>query len=144
MFYFNEAHNVAKSCSSGLCLASQVFINIHKQKEASSHSWVGLLGHGLPGGCVVFCVVSVFVFLGPHLRHMKVPRLGVTSELQLPAYTTAHSSAGSLIWWARPGIEPTSAWILVMFVTTEPRQELLYSCSLGQWEESQARITGEG
>ena len=29
------------------------------------------------------------VFLGPHLRHMVVPRLGVESELQPPAYTTA-------------------------------------------------------
>ena len=28
-------------------------------------------------------------FLGPLLRHMKVPRLGVQSELQPPAYTTA-------------------------------------------------------
>ena len=30
----------------------------------------------------------VFVFLGPHLQHMEVPRLRVTSELQLLAYTT--------------------------------------------------------
>ena len=28
-------------------------------------------------------------FLGLHLRHMEVPRLGVESELQLTAYTTA-------------------------------------------------------
>ena len=28
-------------------------------------------------------------FLWPHLRHMEVPRLGVESELQLLAYTTA-------------------------------------------------------
>ena len=28
-------------------------------------------------------------FLGLHLGHMEVPRLGVKSELQLPAYTTA-------------------------------------------------------
>ena len=31
----------------------------------------------------------LFFFLGLHLRHMDVPRLGVESELQLPAYTTA-------------------------------------------------------
>ena len=31
----------------------------------------------------------LFVFLGPHLWHMEVPRLGVKLELQLPAYTTA-------------------------------------------------------
>ena len=30
-----------------------------------------------------------FFFLGPPLRHMEVPRLGVSSELQLPAYATA-------------------------------------------------------
>ena len=30
-----------------------------------------------------------FFFLGPHLWHMKVPSLGVKSELPLPAYTTA-------------------------------------------------------
>ena len=33
--------------------------------------------------------MSFFFFLGPHLWHMEVPRLGVQSELQLPAYTTA-------------------------------------------------------
>ena len=37
-----------------------------------------------------------FVVLGPHPRHMEVPRLGVESELPLPAYTTGHSNAGSL------------------------------------------------
>ena len=26
-------------------------------------------------------------FLGPHVWHMEVPRLGAESELQLPAYT---------------------------------------------------------
>jgi len=35
---------------------------------------------------VFFCL---FLFLGPHLWHMEVPRLGVKSELLLPAYTTA-------------------------------------------------------
>jgi len=32
---------------------------------------------------------SLFLFLGLHLQHMEVPRLGVKSELQLPAYATA-------------------------------------------------------
>ena len=36
------------------------------------------------------------VFLRPHLWHMEVPRLGAKSELQLPAYTTAHGNTGSL------------------------------------------------
>ena len=35
-------------------------------------------------------------FLGPHLQHIEVPRLGVELELQLPAYSRAHSNAGSL------------------------------------------------
>ena len=34
----------------------------------------------------------LFVFLGPHLWHMEVPRLGVTLELQLPAYTMARAT----------------------------------------------------
>ena len=39
-------------------------------------------------------------------------------------YTTAHRNAGS---WVRPGIETTSSWILVRFVSAEPGQELLWS-----------------
>ena len=31
----------------------------------------------------------LFIYLGPHPGHMKVPRLGVKSELWLPAYITA-------------------------------------------------------
>ena len=31
-------------------------------------------------------------------------------------YTTAHGNTGSLTQWERPGIEPTSSWILVGFV----------------------------
>ena len=31
----------------------------------------------------------IYLFLGPHPRHMEVPRLGVKSELQLLACTTA-------------------------------------------------------
>ena len=35
-----------------------------------------------------------FFFLGLHLHHMEVPRLGVESELQLAAYTTATATLG--------------------------------------------------
>ena len=41
------------------------------------------------GSDKVVCVCVSFVFLGPHLWHTEVPRLGVESELQLPAYATA-------------------------------------------------------
>ena len=37
----------------------------------------------------MLCKVFFFFFLGPHLWYMEVPRLGVESELQLLAYTTA-------------------------------------------------------
>ena len=36
-----------------------------------------------------------FYFLGPPLRHMEVPKLGVKSELRLPAYTTVHGNTRS-------------------------------------------------
>ena len=41
-------------------------------------------------------------------------------------YTTAHGNARSLTHWVRPGIEPTSAWTWVRFVTAELQQEFLY------------------
>ena len=39
-------------------------------------------------------------------------------------YTTAHGNARSLTHWARLGIEPVSSWILVRFISPEPRWEL--------------------
>ena len=62
---------------------------------------------------------------------MEVPRLGVQSELQLPAYTTAtatwdratsatyttaHGNARSPTQWARPGIKPSTSRFLVGFI----------------------------
>ena len=44
------------------------------------HSFVNILSLNF----FVFCL-----FLGLHLQHMEVPRLGVKLELQLPAYATA-------------------------------------------------------
>ena len=39
---------------------------------------------------VLFLKFYLFIFfLGLHPRHMEAPKLGVKSELQLPAYTTA-------------------------------------------------------
>ena len=85
--------------------------------------------------------MSVFflVFLGLYLRHMKIPRLRVESELLLWAYATAtampdpsyicelhyaHGNPGSLTCRAGPGIEPASSWIPAGFVTSELQQEL--------------------
>ena len=41
-------------------------------------------------------------------------------------YTTANGNAGSLTHWVRPGIEHASSWMLVRFVSAEPRWELLF------------------
>ena len=44
-------------------------------------------------------------------------------------YTTAHSNAGFLTHWARPGIEPATSWCLVGFVNhyaTMGTPELIY------------------
>ena len=37
---------------------------------------------------IPFWSLNIFCFLGPHLQHTEVPRLGVKSELQLPACAT--------------------------------------------------------
>ena len=36
-----------------------------------------------------FILLFYFISLGPHLWHMEVPRLGIKSKLQLPAYSIA-------------------------------------------------------
>ena len=40
-------------------------------------------------------------------------------------YTTAHGNISSFTHWARPGIKPEYSWILVVFLTTEPRRQPL-------------------
>ena len=37
----------------------------------------------------LFIFIVIFYFLGLHPQHIEVPRLGIKSELQLPAYATA-------------------------------------------------------
>ena len=73
-----------------------------------------------------------FLFLGLNLQLMEVPRLGVESELQPPAYATAtatqdpshvcnlhHSSRQRQILnpLSKSRVEPVSSWILVGFVS---------------------------
>ena len=55
-------------------------------------------------------------FLGLHLRHVKVPRLGVKSELPLPAYTTATATRDPQPTERGRGIKPATSWFLVGFV----------------------------
>ena len=88
----------------------------------------------------LFCFV--LVFLGPHLQYMEVPRLGSnwsyshrpTPQLQQhgiwamsATYTMAHGNTRSLTHWARPGIKPSSSWILVRFIYPEPQWQLLFN-----------------
>ena len=42
-----------------------------------------------PCSILALLLLIFFFFLGSHLQHMEVPGLGVESEPQLPAYTTA-------------------------------------------------------
>ena len=89
--------------------------------------------------CNQFFFLFFFCFVGLHLQHMEVPRLGVKSYLQLLAYCTAPAMPdpshvcdlhhSSLQHWIlnplrRPRIEPASLWILVGVVMTEPQWEL--------------------
>ena len=71
-----------------------------------------------------------FFFSWPNSWHMEVLRLGVKSEPQLLAcatatlhlswtatYATALGNVRFLTHWVRPGIKPSSLWILVRFLT---------------------------
>ena len=46
-------------------------------------------------------------------------------------YTTAHGNTKSLTHWAKLGMEPTSSWILIGFVTAEPQLEFPLNILLG-------------
>ena len=121
----------AKECELGSC------------KWWNVTSWFQLIGIFLSLFFFSFCFVLVLVFClfraVPYLWHMEVPRLGVKSELQLPAYTlaiaawdqvtsetctTTQGNTESLIHWAKPRIKPAFSWILARFITAEPQQEL--------------------
>ena len=86
-----------------------------------------------------------FLLFRSALEAMEVSRLGGELELQLQACAIAtatatqdpshicylhHSNAGSFIQWARPGIEPASSWILVMFISTALQPEIPLSIIL--------------
>ena len=69
------------------------------------------------------------------MQHMEAPRLGIELELQLPVYTTAIATRDSscvfntrpTTHWVKPGIEPTSFWILARFFSADPQRALLTS-----------------
>ena len=49
--------------------------------------------------------------------------------MQKLTYTTAHGNAGSLIHPARPGVEPSSSWILVRFINRWAMKGIPWSTS---------------
>ena len=49
-----------------------------------------------PAEFYLFIYAFIYCVLEPYAKHMEVPGLKVQSELQLLAYTTAHSSTRSL------------------------------------------------
>ena len=57
----------------------------------------------------------IYCFLGPHSRHMEVPKLGVKSELEPLAHTTATAmwDLSQVCNLHHSLIEPASSWILV-------------------------------
>ena len=88
-------------------------------------------------GCIYLFIHSfIFLpFLRPHPRHEEGPRLGVELELQLPAYATTpdpshvcnlhHSSRPCQIFNPLgPGVESTTSWLLVGFVSEVLQGEL--------------------
>lgn len=64
----------------------------------------------------------LFFFLQLNLQHMEVSRLGIESELQLLTYHSQNIARSdphlrprqqlAAPHWVRPGMEPTSSWIL--------------------------------
>ena len=87
--------------SSPLCICTTFPFLIHSSASGHLGCFVGVVGGWGAGGLFFFFFFFFFCFLGLHPRHMKVPRLGVQSELQLPVYTTATATPD-------PSLQPTS------------------------------------
>ena len=71
------------------------WVRLNSVKTAKKLPFHGLFGHNQPITDYLRLITTFFFFrlLGPHLRRMEVPRLGVQLELQLPASTTATATA---------------------------------------------------
>ena len=104
---------------------------------------MGRLSHALiPGGSApllfLYCPVLLFLpcfffvcllFLGPHLQHMEVPRLGVELELQLSVYTTAtatrdlsyvcHLHHSSWQCWIPDPLSEARDWTYILMDTSQ-------------------------
>ena len=113
------------------CIDINAYVNYNSKQKLCSMIFLTVLLSCNPPVIQFTHLFTYFCFLGLHLQHVEVPRLGIESELQLLAYTTAtamrdlshvwnlchRSFARSLTHWARPGIEPSASLILVGIVT---------------------------
>ena len=73
-----------------------------------------------------------FFFLGPHLWHMEVPRPGMKSELQLPAYTTLWIRAASVTYVTAQD----NVWILNPLSKARKRTHILTDASRIRFQEA--------
>ena len=64
---------------------------------------------------------TYFFFLKVPPWHMEVPSRSCSCQ-PTPQLT---ATPDILTRWTRPGVKPKSSWILVRFLTTEPRHELI-------------------
>ena len=82
-------------------------------------------------------IFSFFLFRAAHAACRRSQTRGRIRAASA-TYPTAHSNAESLTHCVRPGIEPTSSWILVGFVTcwatTGTPFFSFYGCTCGIWK----------
>ena len=99
-------------------------IKVSRTKEGPPSLWIPTAACPVRETDIFFS----FVFLWLHLQHScscwPTPQ-PQKRQIQAQSATTAHSYAGSLIHWARLGIEPASSRMPVRFVSAEPWRELL-------------------
>ena len=74
--------------------------------SGTENSFFCLLCPSLHISVLIHSPSLVVFFLELHPQHMEVPRLGVKSELQLPAYTTATAMASATYTTAHTTLNP--------------------------------------
>ena len=71
--------------------------------------------------------LRVFSLYTPPLSQLPICPSQSSLQPSIFLWHTPQFTAMPLTHWVRPGIEPTSSWILVGFISDEPQQELLKS-----------------
>ena len=90
----------------------------------------------------VFCLfrATPVVCGGSHARGLICWPMPEPQQCQTQAtsatYTTGNGNTGSLTYWARPGIEPTTSWLLVRSISAVPRWKLWYVEYLYVYEQN--------